>query len=296
MKWNKLAILNGMIAVALWISMGRAAGQYYVQPLNFKLTVLQQQPIILEATRSTNDYGFSSVLPARHTSDINKSKLNSQGLLSLLASAMDTNWPAGATLALDKWSGNIFIVDATGTNPVCNVSDGRNLGDTNVVFFRCGYDLPVAKGHAWIQPRPGGGLKYSTEGSHFGMVFFHLFIERDGLTNTDLSFAGLDVANYHSHFIQSSNTVPTSANSFSRTKETIPVMGDGMLEETWSVVQGTVTSLLVTEGGPAAGVPISPPPPRLPPPTVLPPPPPNWFTNVFTNIVVPPPILLTNAP
>lgn len=297
MKWNKPAILNGMIAVALWISTARAAGQYF-QPLHFKLTVLQQQPIIMEATRSTNGYGSSIVLPAPA---INVSKLTNKGLLSLLASAFDTNWPAGADLALDKWSGNIFVVDATGTNPVFNASDGMSIDETSVAFFRCERDQPVTKVHALSRTTPGGASQHSVDGTHYGMVFFHLFIEQDGITNTDLSFAGLDAADFHSYFTQSSNTVPAFANSFYRTKETIPVIGDGVFGETWSVVRGTVTSLLVQKGAPPMGAPIlmPPPPPLLPPIDLRPPP--NWFTNVFTNIVVPPivirpPILLTNAP
>lgn len=296
MKWNKLAILNGMIAVALWFSPARAAGQNF-QPLNFKLTVLQQRPIILEATR-TNGYGSPAVLPTPYTPAINASKLTNKELLSLLASAFDTNWPAGADLAVDKWNGNIYVVDATGTNPVFNAGSGMSIDDTNVAFFRCEYDQPVTKGRALSRTRPGGGSQHSVDETSYGMVFFHLFIEQDGVTNTDLSFAGLNVADYHSHFLRLSNTVPTFTNSSYQMKETISVMGDGVFDETWSAVQGTVTSLLETKGGPAVGAPIPMPPrPPLQPPIPVLPPPPNWFTNGFTNIVVlPPPTLLTNAP
>jgi hypothetical protein len=281
MRWNQLAILNGIVAVALWLSPVRAAAAYFLEPLNFKLTVAQQQIVT-----HTNNYP---------TFTINSAKLTNKGLLSLLASAFDTNWPTGANLALDRWSGNIYVVDATGTNPVFNASQGISLDDTNVAFFRCEFDRPVTENHQLVKARPGGASEHSADGTRYGMVFFYLFIEQDGVTNTDLSFAGLDAADYHSHFIQFSNAVPTFTNSFYGTQETIPVMGDGVFDETWSVVEGTVTSQLVLKGVPPFGAPI--PPFPMPPPLRSP----NGFTNGFTNIVIPPivvipPTLLTNSP
>lgn len=294
MKWNQLAALNGVMALALWVSPAKAEVRYVFEPLHFKLTVLQQRPIVIEAERTANHLSNLSKGPTSLA--INASKLTNKNLLSVLASAFDTNWPAGANLALDRYSSSLYVVDATGTNPVFNVSQGVSLDETNVAFFRCELDWPVEKDQTLIRARPGGASEYSAEGTHYGMAFFQLFIEQDGVTNTDLSFAGLNTTDYRSYFIQSSNSVPVFSHSFYQMKQTIPVMGDGVLDETWSVVRGTVTSRLVTKGGPAVGVPISPPPPApLPPPTILPPPP-NWFTNTFTNIVVLPPILLTNAP
>jgi hypothetical protein len=279
MRWNQLAILNGIIAVALWVSPAKAALRTYFEPINFKLTVAQQQ-----IETHTNAYP---------TFTINSAKLTNKGLLSLLASAFDTNWPAGANLALDRFGGNLYVVDATGTNPVFNTSQGISIDDTNVAFFRCEFDRPVTKSHVLIKARPEGASEHSVDGTRYGMVFFHLFIEQDGVTNTDLSFAGLDVDDFHSHFIQFSNTIPAFTNSFYGTKETIPVTGDGVFDETWSVVEGTVTGQLELKGIPPFGVPAppSPLPPPLRLPIVLPPPP-----DGFTNIVVLPPILLTNTP
>ena len=132
--------------------------------------------------------------------------------------------------------------------------------------------------------------EHTFDGTRYGMVFFHLFIEQDGVTNTDLSFAGLDVVDNHSHFVQFTNPVPTFANDSSQMKETIPVTGDGVFDENWSVVEGTVTSHQEIKGNPPRGspIPMPPSPPPLPPPGILPP------LTVFTNITVLPPIVLTS--
>jgi hypothetical protein len=282
-KWNQLAVLNVVLALALWVSPASEAFQTYLQPINFKLTLAQQQ-----VETHTNAYPSFS---------INTVKLTNKSLLGVLASAFDTNWPAGADLAMDRFSGNLYVVDATGTNPVFNVSQGVSVDETNVAFFRCEFDLPVSKNQTLVRARPGGASEHSIGGTRYGMVFFQLFIEQDGVTNADLSFAGLNTADFRSHFIQSSNVVPAFTDYSYQTKETMSVMGDGVFDEAWSVVEGTVTSQLELKGISPVGTPIMPPPQPPPqPPIIFPPPPPNLFTNGITNIVILPPIRLTNAP
>jgi hypothetical protein len=121
-------------AFALWVSNAKAIVIVLEQftELNFSLVAAQQvhlTPIVLEGTIKT-------------------SKITNKELLSFLATAINTNWPAGAQLALR--GSDIYVVDKTGTNGVFDLTIGMNVGDTNVVYFS-GYSVNfVAKNWGFI--------------------------------------------------------------------------------------------------------------------------------------------------
>jgi hypothetical protein len=202
-------------------------GFYEFETLNFCLVAAQQTNI--DTLVSSNS--LQTVIVS--TAAIRNSKLTSKDLLNFLATAFNTNWPTGAKLALDNFSGDIFVVDKTGTNPVCNVSVGIN-GDTNVAYFS--YDTgdvsvykdnSLAAYEANLHHSVHNGVIYRQ--TRYGKIFFHLFSEQNGYATTDLSFDGLDVTD----FIPKDNVVFQS--------DVAPVTGTGFMNLIPTVITGQVT-------------------------------------------------------
>ena len=71
----------------------------------------------------------------------------------------------------------------------------------------------------------------------FGKIFFHLFNEQNGITNTDLYFDGLNTIESHSNTIITTNKITV----YGTTSEQAPVTGDGTFNDEWTVVKGKVT-------------------------------------------------------
>lgn len=216
MKPTKFAFTAIVAALALWASNTKAStGIPVFEKLNFSLTVVQQS------------LDYSNSAPSTYLSTVETAKITSKDLLSFLATAFNTNWPTGAQLALNNLDKHIFVVDKTGTNPVFDVSIGINVGDTNVVYFSFDSNPTVFRGKEVL--KTGGSRKED----HFGMIFFFLFSEQNGVTTTDLSFQGFAAAKL--------------VESFGSTKETFGVhdaalvAGDGTLNSKWTVVKGKVT-------------------------------------------------------
>ena len=236
-QWNKLAFAVIVTAFAICASIAQAQVRQPFPKLNFSLSAAQQG--LDESERSSNVF----------VSTIKTSKITNKDILKFLASALNTNWPAGAHLAR---AGGIVVVDKTGTNIVFDVSTGINVGDTNVVFFTLDSDRTVVRSRLEgkgdvitftneFGPEVGiggNGGSIRVRGSNFGKIFFHLFYERDGVTNTDLYFDGLNAVEFLSNRV-----ITTNRNTgFGVTSEQAPVTGDGLFNLEWTVIRGRVTS------------------------------------------------------
>jgi hypothetical protein len=216
MKLTKFAFTAIVAALALWASNVKASlGIPVFEKLNFSLTVVQQ------------GLDYSNSAPSTYLSTVETAKITSKDLLSFLATAFNTNWPAGAQLALNYNDKHIFVVDKTGTNPVFDVSIGINVGDTNVVYFSFDSNPTVFKGKE--VDKVGGSRKED----HFGMIFFFLFSEQNGVTTTDLSFQGFDAAKLVESFGSTNDTFGVD--------DAALVAGDGTLNSRWTVIKGKVT-------------------------------------------------------
>ena len=175
MKLNKLAFAAIVAVLALWASNGKATPEiaYQFEKLNFSLTALQPEINIPETSYGNDE-----------AATIKASKITNKDLLRFLATAFDTNWPAGAQLALDNLRRDIFVVDKTGTNPVFNVSTGINIGDTNVVYFSFDSDRTVVSSQS-VSLEMTKELLRVAAGTDFGKIFFHLFNEQNGKSLLD---------------------------------------------------------------------------------------------------------------
>jgi hypothetical protein len=227
MKLNKLAFAAIVAVLALWASNGKATPEiaYQFEKLNFSLTALQPEINIPETSYGNDE-----------AATIKASKITNKDLLRFLATAFDTNWPAGAQLALDNLRRDIFVVDKTGTNPVFNVSTGINIGDTNVVYFSFDSDRTVVSSQS-VSLEMTKELLRVAAGTDFGKIFFHLFNEQNGIINTDLYFDGLNTIKFHSITILITNKIT----GYGTTSEQAPVTGDGTFNDEWTVVKGNVT-------------------------------------------------------
>ena len=238
MKLSKLPFMAIVTVLTMWASFATSApvlSQF--EKLNFCLTAGQQGPTSPNALVST----------------ISASQINNKELLSFLATALNTNWPKGAQLALDKNTKDIVVVDKSGTSLVFDVSVGINNGGTNVVFFSFISDLTVFASGKWKSARTGG-LQSQT---HFGMIFFHLFAEDNGMTNTDLTFDGLNTSELNIEEIQD---VPFPPITIIIGRDVATVAGDGIFNGIWTVVEGNVTGSGKWMLAPVV-VPLPPPPP-----------------------------------
>ena len=227
MKLNKLAFAAIVAVLALLASNGKATPEiaYQFEKLNFSLTALQPEINIPETSYGNDE-----------AATIKASKITNKDLLRFLATAFDTNWPAGAQLALDNLRRDIFVVDKTGTNPVFNVSTGINIGDTNVVYFSFDSDRTVVSSQS-VSLEMTKELLRVAAGTDFGKIFFHLFNEQNGIINTDLYFDGLNTIKFHSITILITNKIT----GYGTTSEQAPVTGDGTFNDEWTVVKGNVT-------------------------------------------------------
>ncbi|MGO8838415.1 MAG: hypothetical protein ACLQAH_10815 [Limisphaerales bacterium] len=281
MKTSKLASAIIAATLALWTSNAQAQVLQPFPKLNFDLVAAQQELDVYET--SSNVF----------VSTIKTFRITNKDLLKFLATALNTNWPAGAQLARDGIG--IIVVDKTGTNNVFDVSTGMNAGDTNVVFFSMDSDCTVVRSELEVKGRliaftnefgPGVGISgnsgsISAQGSDFGEISFHLFFEQDGVTNTDLYFDGLNATEFHSIRVLTAN----KSIVYDITSEQAPVTGDGTFDNTWTVIKGKVT------GSSKWNSPV-PNPAQLNPVQLNPVQP---FTNIFTPPTNwPSPILLTN--
>ena len=275
MKSNKLTFAAIVTAFALWASNAQAQLLNRFETLNFSLVAMQQE---IDDSGPSGPYG-NVLLP-----NIETSKITSKDLLKYLATALNTNWPAGAQLALGEievpsgqgygpaFIQDIFVVDKTGTNPVFDVSTGINVGDTNVVYFSFDSDGTVVSSKSVTKE-----LLRITAGTEFGKIFFHLFDEQNGITNTDLYFEGLNTIKFHSNMASTTNKIAEHGT----TSEQAPVTGDGTFNDEWTVVKGKVTG---SEKWELYGA-------RLIMPT-------NWPPIIITNIIIPHTniFIITNRP
>jgi hypothetical protein len=295
MKSNKLAFAASVAVLALWASNGKAQLLNRFETLNFSLVAMQQE---IDDSGPSGPYG-NVLLP-----NIETSKITSKDLLKYLATALNTNWPAGAQLALGEievpsgqgygpaFIQDIFVVDKTGTNTVFDVSTGMNVGDTNVVYFGYDSDGTVFSIKGVSLEKTKEVLRVSAE-TQFGKIFFHLFDEQNGITNMDLYFDGLNTIKVHSKMITTTNKITEHGT----TSEQAPVTGDGTFNGEWTVVKGKVTGSEKWELYGIAGPSI--PPTNRPSPIIntnIIPPFTNWlppirrFTNIFRITNVPPPV------
>lgn len=289
MKMHRFASAVIMATLALWVSYAQAQAIPFPK-LNFNLIAAQQE---LDVSETSSNVFVSTIKTFRITN---------KDLLDFLATALHTNWPAGAHLV--RVATDIVVADKAGTNIVYDVSTGINDGDTNVVFFSMDIDRTVvrsdveAKGELVAVTNefgPGVGFRgdsgsISVQGSNFGKIFFRLFYEQDGVTNTDLYFEGLNTGEFHSNRVLTTNKITGYAIAIQQA----PVTGDGTLNNTWTVIKGKVSSSVKERGG----IPEPARPPILPFP--FPPitnPPPIIIFHPITNF--PPPIIFpptTNLP
>jgi hypothetical protein len=245
MKSNKPAFAAIAVVLVLWASNAQAQLFDRFEKLNFSLVAMQQE---------IDDSGpyYEVVLPTIETS-----KITSKDLLKYLATALNTNWPAGAQLALgeiempsDQGYGpafiqDIFVVDKTGTNPVFDVSTEINNIGSNVVYFSYDSDAAVFSSKnesenvrlAKTNESPASVYFNSGTGTGFGKIFFHLFNEQNGVTNADLCFDGLNTVESHSMTIRINNKIT----GYGTASEKAPVTGDGTFNDKWTVVKGKVT-------------------------------------------------------
>ncbi len=275
MKSNKPAFVAIAVVLALWASNAKAPpigpelGQF--TKLNFSL-VAEQQVILI---------------PGVLEDTIETSKITTKDLLSYMATALNTNWPAGAQLAV-LGAGDIFVVDQTGTNPIFNLTMGiYDDRDTNVVYFSVDYDATLFYLDKSVSLERTSELTPSRTATRFGKIFFHLFNEQNGVTNTDLYFDGLNTTKSHSTTVITINQTILSQTI----NEEAPVTGDGTFNDEWTVVKGKVTGSAKQELVPLILTNWPPPVPpiltNLPPPIRT-----NWppiiitnripFTNIFT--------------
>jgi hypothetical protein len=232
MKSNKPAFVAIAVVLALWASNAQAQPLNRFETLNFSLVAMQQE---IDDSGPSGPYG-NVLLP-----NIETSKITSKDLLKYLATALNTNWPAGAQLALGEIEGpfgirDIFVVNKTGTNTVFDVSTGINVGDTNVVYFSYDSDRSVVSSKS-VSLEKTNELLRVTAGTEFGKIFFHLFDEQNGITNTDLYFEGLNTIKFHSNMASTTNTIAEHGTA----SEQAPVTGDGTFNDEWTVVKGKVT-------------------------------------------------------
>ena len=217
MKLPKFISITIITMFALWASNAKAIVIEQFTEINFSLIAAQQvilTPRVLEDTIKT-------------------SKITNKALLNYLATAINTNWPAGAQLALR--GSDIYVVDKTGTNAVFDLTVGMNVGDSNVVYFSVDYDATLFSEKESLKTNEPVVSGTSTQ---FGKVFFHLFNEQNGITNTDLCFDGLNVIESHFTTIVTTSNITRHYN----TSEKAQVTGDGTFNLEWTVIKGEVNS------------------------------------------------------
>lgn len=202
------------------------------ETLNFNLAASQQA--FVDTKVASNTYVSTATLK--------NSKITSKHLLTLLATACNTNWPAGAQLALENLSAQLFVVDKTGTNPICNLSMGMDENGTNVTFTCSSDGFNIYTDNSLAAYR--GKALYKQV--HYGMISFHLFVQVNGQTVTDLSFDGLDTSN-----------TTVNKNSSVTQRDQATVAGSGWFNSKMLVLTGQINGV-GTWTPPPAAVPVGP--------------------------------------
>ena len=225
MKSNKLTFTAIAVVLALWASNAKAPpiGPEFEQFTKLNFSLIAEQQVVLT--------------PGVLTDTIKTTKITNKDLLSYMATALNTNWPAGAQLAV-VGAGDIFVVDKTGTNPIFNLTMGiYDDRDTNVVYFSVDYDATLFYSEKSVSLEKKNELLHSWKITRLGKIFFHLFNEQNGVTNTDLYFDGLNTTKSRS------TTVITTNQTILQIiiDEEAPVTGDGTFNDEWTVVKGKVT-------------------------------------------------------
>jgi hypothetical protein len=216
MTLTKFASMTIVAVLALWASSAKAQpAVFQFEKMNFSLTVEQQ------------GLDNSETSPNVYVSTIKTSKIVNKDLLSFLATAFNTNWPAGAQLAIEINSGDIFVVDKTGTNFVADVSN-PGLGETSFGYFSLGSTHTVFSGKVVSKPNGESQTRASS-----GKIRFHLFYEENDITNTDLYFDGLGASKISRKIVDTTETMTR--------QDKIPVTGDGIFDGTWTLLKGMVT-------------------------------------------------------
>lgn len=171
--------------------------------LNFSLMVKQQGP--------TNSVGSTA------STTVTTARLANKDILAFLAAAIPTNWPAGAQLEFD-WDTNVFnviVADKSGSNILYYCDNSTNT----YLFLNFYQDQDVFSGKS----TPSGGTISGEQVGYFNLV---------GGTSTDLTADGKSLTKYSGNIAAGKWT---ESDSFS-------LYGDGYLNNTWSVISGTVTA------------------------------------------------------
>ena len=229
--FSRQPLLTALLAAGLSLGVVRALATpelaYQFEKIDFQLVMLQP------ATQAAPSASTNIIISPLQTSAI-----NNKYLLNYLATTLQTNWPAGAQLALENLRRDLFVVDKTGTNPLLNVSTGINVGGSNVVYFTCDSDEPVVSSKR-VTRKQGNDSLIVSDANSYGLIFFHLFEEQNGNTNTDLYFEGLNISAVHSDLtITNSRYLVTDS---SRVRGQMSVIGDGVFNGKWTVVDGEVS-------------------------------------------------------
>jgi hypothetical protein len=216
MKLLKFASMTIVAVLALCASNAKAKpASFQFEKLNFTLTATQQE--LDNSEMSSNVF----------VSTVQTFKISNKDLLSFLATAFNTNWPAGAQLAMEINSGDVFVVDKTGTNFIADVSNAGQ-GETNFGYFTVGFNPTVFSGKAVNKSNGGSQMQTSS-----GKVFFHLYYQQNGIPTTDFYFDGLGASKFSKKIVDITETMTQW--------DKIPITGDGTFDSTWTVVNGKVT-------------------------------------------------------
>ena len=210
MKLIKSLIVAGSVAVTLGALQVQAesilpslpfsvAGTNQFEALTINLTIKTQ------ALVSTNVAGNTNVL----TSNFKTQKISNQTILQASAVALNTTWPAGAKLALDLESGDVFVVDKTGQNPIYDLSVGVD-SETNEVYFTVCPDTEyaVVTGKEYSKGRV---LQTQTT---ILPIKFEFAAYKDGVEDTWFEFRGNDTSVFSATAKTASQTDDVSISGF----------------------------------------------------------------------------------
>jgi len=92
-----------------------------IGPVTCKWTVLSQGLNFQLTAAKTNATATVTNVTATYKSTVNKTNFNTGDLLTLVENSLNTNFPAGSQIALRV--SQFFVVDATGTNILFDLSD-----------------------------------------------------------------------------------------------------------------------------------------------------------------------------
>jgi hypothetical protein len=187
------------------------ASGYQFEPINFNLTAKVQ------ALSNTNSGGDASI----YIYTFKTEKITTQSILKAAAVACGTNWPTGAKLALDLQSGDVFVVDKTGTNPLFDLTQGINT-DTNEVYVSLSFNVDDLV----IGGKQGPVLGKLTT---IEPISWEINCYLAGVENVYLSFSGNDTSVF--------STTGTSATQ----TDDAAVLGSGQIGDSDASISGEIT-------------------------------------------------------